>query len=63
MMSTGMDIILVAVAVAGAIGYLIRRKLRASKTNRCDWASGHSESCANCAIIEIRRAQLAAKKD
>ena len=63
MMSTGLDIILVAVAVAGALGYLIQRKLRSSKTNRRDWASGHSECCANCAIIEIRRVQLAAKKD
>ncbi|MBU0690901.1 hypothetical protein KKH18_03710 [bacterium] len=62
-MSSGLDLLLVIAAVASALGYMVWRKVRSTKKVRRDWASGHPESCAGCGIMEIRRAQLKAKKN
>jgi len=57
-----LDIALVSFAVACALGYLLYRKLRSARHVSRDWATGHAEACGNCAVIEIRRRQLMAKK-
>ncbi|MBU1636389.1 hypothetical protein KKC97_01850 [bacterium] len=62
-MSSGLDLLLVIIAVAAALGYMIWRKAHSARKVRRDWASGHPESCAGCGIMEIRRAQLKAKKN
>jgi hypothetical protein len=61
-MPAAVDMLLVLATVAAAIGYFLIRKLRSVKKVQRDWASGHAESCGNCAVVEIRRRQLAAKK-
>ena len=57
-MPAGLDYILVIVTVAGALGYLVWRKVRSVRTIRRDWASGHAENCSGCAVVKIRKAQL-----
>jgi hypothetical protein len=56
-MSTSLDIALVLLTVALALGYLLWRRSRASRKLARDWTSGRAENCGACPVIEIRKAQ------
>jgi hypothetical protein len=56
-MSAPLDFALVALTVAVAAAYLIRRKIRKARRLDRDWTSGRVDACDACPVIEIRRAK------
>lgn len=53
-MNALLDIGLVALIVAAAVVYLVRRKLKSSRKITRDWSTGHSEACDSCPLIRSR---------
>jgi hypothetical protein len=53
-MSMTLDLILVILALALAVGYLVVRKIRNTRNLTRDWSTGRAESCGNCPVITIK---------
>ncbi|RPH94997.1 hypothetical protein EHM69_05765 [candidate division KSB1 bacterium] len=56
-MTFWLDTLLVFVAVAAAVFYLIRRKRKSTRQVLRDWSTGRAEQCGSCPVRKIREAQ------
>ncbi|MBI5060288.1 hypothetical protein HZB60_10975 [candidate division KSB1 bacterium] len=53
-----MDILLVGLAIAGAMSYLCYRVVRSRRHAERDWSTGKAQACSSCPVVEIRKLQL-----